>query len=120
MQKPIRMLLADDHLVVRMGLAAVLEFDSNLKVIATAENGEQAVELHRLHRPDIVLMDLRMPGLDGIEATKKIRAEFPAARIIMLTTYNAEEDVLRVALRVPATASSKTRHGPQSLTCAAQ
>jgi DNA-binding NarL/FixJ family response regulator len=93
--KTIRLLLADDHLVVRMGLSSILEFESNLKVIAMAENGQQAVDLHRQHLPDIVMMDLRMPDMDGIEALKKIRAEFPNAKVIMLTTYNAEEDIRR-------------------------
>lgn len=94
-EKTIRLLLADDHFVVRMGLSAVLEFYANLKVIAMAENGWQAVAMHRESRPDIVLMDLRMPGMDGIEALKAIKAEFPEARVIMLTTYNAEADVRR-------------------------
>jgi len=91
----IHVLIADDHLVVRMGLAAVLQFHSDIRIIAMAGSGQEAVSLYREHRPDIVLMDLRMPGLDGVEATRRIRSESPEARILMLTTYDADEDVRR-------------------------
>jgi len=91
----IRIMLVDDHYVVRMGLAAVLKFERDLKIVATAEDGDQACKLFRQHQPDITLMDARMPVTDGIQALRKIRAEFPAARIIMLTTYDDEEDVYR-------------------------
>ena len=90
---PIHVLVADDHLVVRLGLAAVLQFDAGIRVVAMAESGQEAVALYRKHRPDVVLMDLRMPDLDGVEATRRIRSEFPAAHILMLTTYDADEDV---------------------------
>ena len=92
---PIRLLLADDHLVVRMGLAAVLKFDRRFTIVAEAADGHAAVAAHRAHRPDITLMDVRMPRLDGIEAARCIRAESPAARLLMLTTYDAEEDIRR-------------------------
>jgi DNA-binding NarL/FixJ family response regulator len=92
---PIRILLVDDHYVVRMGLAAVLKFERDLKIVATADDGDQAVKLFRQHQPDITLMDARMPVVDGIQALRQIRAEFTAARIIMLTTYEDEEDVYR-------------------------
>ena len=92
---PIHVLVADDHLVVRLGLAAVLQFDVGIRVVAMAESGQEAVSLYRKHRPDVVLMDLRMPDLDGVEATRRIRAEFPEARILMLTTYDTDEDVRR-------------------------
>ena len=92
---PIHVLVADDHLVVRLGLATVLQFDIGIRVVAMAESGQEALSLYRKHRPDVVLMDLRMPDLDGVEATRRIRAEFPEARILMLTTYDADEDVRR-------------------------
>ena len=94
---PIRLLLVDDHLVVRAGLAAVLKFDARFQVIAEASDGVAAVEAHRKHQPDITLLDVRMPVMDGIEAARRIRAESPAARLLMLTTYDAEEDI-RLAL----------------------
>jgi len=92
---PISILVADDHLVVRMGLLAVLQFDKSVKVVATADDGRQAVERFQQYRPDVVLMDIRMRGLDGIEATRQIRAETPTARVLMLTTYDTDEDVRR-------------------------
>jgi DNA-binding NarL/FixJ family response regulator len=78
-----------------MGLMSVLQFDRRITVVGTAEDGRQAIALFREHRPDVVLMDLRMPEVDGIEATRQIRAQFPDARIIMLTTYDADEDARR-------------------------
>jgi len=92
---PIRILIADDHWAVRMGLVSVLQFDRRITVVGAAEDGRQAIALFREHRPDVVLMDLRMPEVDGIEATRQIRAQFPEARIIMLTTYDADEDARR-------------------------
>ena len=94
---PIRLLLVDDHLVVRAGLAAVLKFDTRFQVIAEAGDGAAAVDAYRKHQPDITLLDVRMPVMDGIEAARRIRAESPAARLLMLTTYDAEEDI-RLAL----------------------
>ncbi len=94
---PIRLLLVDDHLVVRAGLAAVLKFDTRFQVIAEVGDGAAAVDAHRHHQPDITLLDVRMPVMDGIEAARRIRAESPAARLLMLTTYDAEEDI-RLAL----------------------
>lgn len=92
---PIRLLIADDHLVVRMGLAAVLEHHPAVTVVAMAGDGDEAIALHRRHRPDVTLIDLRMPRCDGIAAIRAIRAESPAARVLMLTTYDTEEDVHR-------------------------
>jgi two-component system NarL family response regulator len=89
----IRCMIADDHTVVRDGLAAILDQEADLMVVARASNGREALELFRLHRPHVTVMDLRMPEMDGIAATRAIRAEFPQARIIIFTTYNDEENV---------------------------
>jgi two-component system NarL family response regulator len=103
LSKPtIRLLLVDDHSVVRMGLAAVLALESDFEVVAEAEDGEQALVRFRKHRPDVTLMDARMPGGGGIEAMRAIRAEFPEARIVILTTYDLEE-VVFAALEAGAT-----------------
>jgi DNA-binding NarL/FixJ family response regulator len=93
---PIRLLLIDDHAVVRMGLASVLEAGADdLLVVAQADGGERAVELIREHRPDVILLDIRMPRLNGFDALKKIRDELPGARVLMLSTSNLEEDFVR-------------------------
>jgi DNA-binding NarL/FixJ family response regulator len=91
----IRVLVADDHPVVRAGLAAVIAEEVDLEVVAQAENGERGVALFREHRPDVVLMDLRMPIMDGVQAIRAITAEFPAARILALTTYEGDADIRR-------------------------
>ena len=91
----IRVLVADDHPVVRTGLAAVLVQQADLDLVAEAENGERAVALYREHRPDVCLMDLRMPVMDGVEAIRTIVTEFPAARILALTTYEGDADIRR-------------------------
>lgn len=99
----IRILAVDDHALLRKGLAAVINAEPDMKLVAEASNGEDAIEKFRIHRPDLVLMDLQMPGLNGIEATNRILTEFPDARIIVLTTYNGDAQVLR-ALRAGARA----------------
>ena len=91
----IRVLVADDHPVVRTGLAAVIAQEADLEVVAEAENGARAVALFWDHQPDVVLMDLRMPGMDGVEAIRTITSEFPAARILALTTYEGDGDIRR-------------------------
>lgn len=91
----IRVLIADDHPVVRTGLALMLKYEPDMEAVAEASNGHEAVELFRLHQPDVTLMDLRMPQIEGVEAIATIRAEFPAARIILLTTYDGDEDIYR-------------------------
>ncbi len=91
----IRVLVVDDHQIVRQGLVALINSEPGLKVVAEAADGAQAVELFRQHRPDVTLMDLRLPGLGGVEATRAIRREFATARIIVLTTYDGDEDIYR-------------------------
>lgn len=91
----IRVLVADDHPVVRTGLTLMIKYESGVITVAEASTGTEAVELFRLHQPDITLMDLRMPQMNGVEAIAAIRQEFPEARIIILTTYDGDEDIYR-------------------------
>lgn len=91
----IRVLVADDHTVLRDGLVAIIKQEHDMDVVGDAGDGLQAVELWKKHRPDITLMDLRMPGLDGVSAIYQIRAVEPNARIIVLTTYDGDEDIYR-------------------------
>ena len=92
---PVTILAVDDHPLIRAGLGAVLAAEPDLALIGEASNGQEAVALYREKRPDIVLMDLRMPVMDGVTAIKAIVAEFPEARIIALTTYEGDEDIYR-------------------------
>ena len=91
----IKILLADDHFVVRMGLSTLINTQQDMTVVAEATNGKQAVEMFRAHKPDVTLMDLRMPEMNGIEAINAIREGDPDARIIVLTTYDGDEDIYR-------------------------
>jgi len=91
----IRILCIDDHPLVRKGLASIIAQQSDMQLIAEGENGEQAIRLFRQHRPDVTLMDLRMPVMDGIGAVQEIRQEFPEARIIALTSYDGDQDIYR-------------------------
>jgi DNA-binding NarL/FixJ family response regulator len=93
--KPIGVLSVDDHALLREGIAALVNAESDMKLIAEASNGQEAIEKFRLHRPDVTLMDLQMPALNGIDAIIGIRGEFPDARIIVLTTYAGDVQVLR-------------------------
>jgi len=91
----IRVLSVDDHALLRDGIAALITNQSDMQLVAEASNGREAIELFRKHRPDITLMDLQMPDMGGIDAMSAIRAEFPEARIIVLTTYAGDVQVFR-------------------------
>ncbi len=92
---PIRLMLADDHSIVLMGLKAMLENCPDIEVVATAENGREALAVHSAQRPDVLLLDLRMPDMPGDEVAAEILRKSPAARIIILTTYDLEADIRR-------------------------
>ena len=92
---PIRVLAADDHPMVRAGLAAVIAAEADMEFVGEAATGAAAVELCRRHGPDVVLMDLRMPEMDGLAATRAILREFPTTCIVVLTTYDGDEDIHR-------------------------
>jgi DNA-binding NarL/FixJ family response regulator len=107
MKKPdskTKVLLADDHLVVRMGLSAIISLEKDMTVVAEAENGEDAVRLAAEKKPDVVVMDLMMPKLDGARATAEIMAANPATKVIILTTFGGSIDVKR-ALDAGATSA---------------
>jgi DNA-binding NarL/FixJ family response regulator len=89
----IRVLCVDDHPLIRKGIASILANEADIRLVAEASSGRQAVELFRLHKPDVTLMDLRLPVLDGIAATKEIRLEFPDARIIALTSFDGDQEI---------------------------
>ena len=92
---PIQVLIADDHAIFRQGLATIIDRDPEMQVIAQAENGEQAIALFEAHQPDVTLMDLRMPEVEGVAAIAAICAIAKSARIIVLTTYDSDEDIYR-------------------------
>jgi YesN/AraC family two-component response regulator len=91
----IRVLIADDHVTVTAGLASIIGMQPDMVVIAEAANGREAVKLWRKHRPDITLLDLRMPVLDGLGAIEEIHKEEASARVIVLTTYDTDNDIYR-------------------------
>lgn len=94
-QAPIRVLCADDHPLVRKGIASILANETDVVLVGEAGSGQEAVEQFRKLQPDVVLMDLRMPEMNGIEATRMIRGEVPEARIIALTSYDGDQDIYR-------------------------
>jgi DNA-binding NarL/FixJ family response regulator len=98
----IRVLTVDDHPLLREGIAGLIADETDMTLVAEATNGREAIEQFRLHRPDVTLMDLQMPELNGVDATTAIRAEFPGARVVVLTTYTGD---VQVALALKAGAS---------------
>jgi two-component system NarL family response regulator len=95
MSESIQIMVVDDHHIVRKGLVALIATLPDMKVVAEAVDGVQAIELYRKHRPDVTLMDLRLPNKNGVDAIAAIRQEFPGARIIVLTTFDGDEDIYR-------------------------
>ena len=93
MTKKLRVLIADDHTIVRIGLRSVLEYEPDIEVIAEATNGEEAVRETLKHRPDIVIMDLVMPKLDGVAATREIRQRLPDSKVMILTTFGTSDGI---------------------------
>ena len=100
---PIRILCVDDHPVILQGIAGLIAVEADMQIVAEAANGREALQKFRKHRPDVTLMDLQMPEMSGLDATTAIRAEFPDARIIVLTTYAGDVQALR-ALKAGARA----------------
>lgn len=100
---PIRVLIADDHNMVRMGLREMLSLSPDVTVVAEACDGKEAVALFREHRPDVAILDIRMPEATGVQAIEAIRAEFPTARLIAMSNYEGDEDIYR-AIRAGAKA----------------
>jgi DNA-binding NarL/FixJ family response regulator len=110
----IRILTVDDHPLLRQGVAALINGEPDMKLVAEAANGEEAIESFRLYRPDVTLMDLQLPGISGLEATSRILNEFPGARIIVFSTYSGDAQVMR-ALRAGAQAFMLKVHVPLEL-----
>lgn len=91
--EPIRIMLVDDHIVMRMGLVTATGGEPDMEVVAEADNGHDAIKAYRLHRPDVVVLDLRMPGLNGVETIRALREEFAEARVLVFSNYAGGEEV---------------------------
>jgi DNA-binding NarL/FixJ family response regulator len=104
----IRILAVDDHPLLRGGIATLVNAEPDMKLVAEASNGYEAIEQFRLHRPDVTLMDLQMPHFNGVDAIERIRREFADARIVVLTTYTGDVQVLR-ALKAGAQAYNSSK-----------
>ena len=114
MSDPITVLLVDDHEVVRRGVRAFLETQSDITVVAEAGSGEEAVRLAAEHAPDVALMDLIMPGMDGVEATRRLTAASPRTKVVMLTSYHDDEHIFP-AIRAGALSYVLKEVGPDEL-----
>src|ERR1700751_3280401 len=101
--EPIRILAVDDHPIVRRGIAGLVSIQADMILVGEASEGREAIQLFRMHRPDITLMDLQMPGMNGLDAMIAIRNEFPDAKVIVLTTYKSDTQIVR-ALKAGAQA----------------
>jgi DNA-binding NarL/FixJ family response regulator len=95
MSDTIRIMIVEDHTVVRQGFIALLRLVDGFQIVAETANGEEAVRLYESHRPDVTLMDLRLPGMSGVETITKIRQKHPEAAIVVLTTFDGDEDIYR-------------------------
>ncbi len=95
MSDTIRIMIVEDHTVVRQGFIALLRLVDGFQIVAETANGEEAVRLYESHRPDVTLMDLRLPGMSGVESITKIRQKYPEAAIVVLTTFDGDEDIYR-------------------------
>jgi DNA-binding NarL/FixJ family response regulator len=102
-ENPIRIMAVDDHPMIREGIAGLVSAQADLKLVADAASGHEAIQQFRVHRPDVTLMDIRMPEMSGLDAISAIRGEFPLARFIVLTTYAGDVQALR-AMRAGAQA----------------
>ena len=111
---PIRILLADDHEVVRLGIKALLQQHPHLQVVAEAPSGDEAVRLALVYHPDVVVMDIRMPGISGVDACRQIMDQLPGTRVVILTTF-AEDDLLFAAIRAGAAGYVLKRIGGDDL-----
>src|SRR5690242_5920084 len=114
MMKQVRIVIADDHEVVRMGIKALLHQHPELSVIAEASTGDEAVEQTLAHQPDVVVMDIRMPGLSGVDACRKIMQQLPNTRVVILTSF-AEDELLFAAIRAGAAGYVLKRIGSDDL-----
>ncbi|MEO5715474.1 MAG: response regulator transcription factor [Luteolibacter sp.] len=121
MKRKIRILIVDDHAMVRFALAEAISGESDLTLIAEAANGQEALDLYRTHLPDVVTMDFQLPGPDGAVTTESLRAEFPEARVVLLSVFEGEEDIWRAVRAgalgyVPKSAEiSEVLHGIREL-----
>lgn len=93
--EPIRIMVVDDHPIVREGFGGMIGTEPDMSLVAEARSGDEAIRLFRQHHPDVTLMDLKMPGMNGVETISAIRKEFPLSRFIVLTTYDGDEDIYR-------------------------
>src|SRR5450755_2280984 len=114
MVQKVRMVIADDHEVVRMGIKALLHQHADLCVVGEASTGEEAVEQAELHHPDVVVMDIRMPGMSGVDACRQIVDQLPETHVVILTTF-AEDDLLFSAIRAGASGYVLKRIGGNDL-----
>src|SRR5919202_6366073 len=117
MNEPITVLLVDDHAMVRQGVRAFLETQSDIAVVAEAGSGEEAIRLATEHAPDVALVDLIMPGMDGVEATRRLTARSPRTNVVVLTSYHDDEHVFP-AIRAGALSYILKEVGPDELAAA--